>query len=251
MKRLPLEAGSESSAAITAADQTWTRPGVTVRLSDGRRALLRALVKECSPPPSPTVAIDRAIDLATQASQRETEDGNRGDLAIKLEDLSSLVKRGAIEQTLALAKIEVGMRSLGESLATALAEGSRERDHSRQDLPSIRSWAEQEAKRLPRPSFLAKARWQATQRIDHGHVAVDLLVERVAAADLRGPAARGAPALVRMDSLANDTPFARCDPVNSFYLMFQAANGSEAWSMSLHSLDDGGRLSPATFTSAI
>jgi hypothetical protein len=245
MKTIPPCAGPGPTTLANAVDRAWTRPGVTVRLSDRRRALLRALAKECSPPLSPTLAIDRAISLATQA-QREMEDGPWTDLSVKMAEIASLVKRGAAEDTLALGNIELGIRRLGESLAYVLAEGNLEAHEPNADPPSIRAWVEQEAKGLPRPSFLAKALWRATKRIDYGHVAVDLLVDRVAAAGLRGPDARGAPALVRIGSIGNDSPLARCDPVNSFYLMFQAAKESQTWGMSLHNLDAAGRLGPAT-----
>lgn len=245
MKTTPPCAGPEPTTPANAVDRAWTRPGVTVRLSDRRRALLRVLAKGCSPPLSPTVAIDHAISLATQA-QREMGEGQWIDLADKMVELALLVTRGAAEHTLAFANIEFGIRRLGESLASALAEGNLEAHERNAGPPSIRAWVEQEAKGLPRPSFLAKALWRATKRIDYGHVAVDLLVDRVAAAGLRGPDARGAPALVRIGSIGNDSPLARCDPVNSFYLMFQAAKGSQAWGMSLHSLDAAGRLGPAT-----
>lgn len=227
-----------------AANQAWARPGVTVRLSDRRRSRLQALAKGFSPLLSPTAAIDHAIELATRAAERDDESVPRIDSASGLAEIASLIERRAAEHALALTDIETDMKRLSELLTAALTDGNREPQDSHAGPPSIRAWAEQEAKRLPRPTFLAKALWQATKRLDHTHVAVDLLVERVAAADLKGPSARGHPAMVRLGFAPKASAFGKCDAMEIFFLMFRG--GAHAgWNVGLHSMDADGALTPA------
>lgn len=244
MTPLSTDAANESSRLAVAAAHAWTRSGVTVRLTDHRRALLQALVKECSPPLSPTAAIDHAIELATQATKRGEENEQWDDLNAQLQKLAAQAERRVAEIIAEQAEMERRARELFDAFAAVLARSAGDADHSDDGPMSMRTWVEREARALPKQTFLAKARWQSTARIDETHVTVELMVERVAAPHLKGAAAHGIPALVRSSPIGKESPLASCNAMASFYAMFTRPLGGE-WTMSLHAIQAGGRPGPS------
>lgn len=221
-------------------DHGWDRPAVTFRLTKRRAADLRAIAKDSTAPLSPTAALDHAIGLALSSCGATGLDDNAGidSLADEIRAMAELSRRHAEAHQASLAENAAHLKDLRDVMRAAASGDQEKRGEMGGGAIGILEWLESESGPLPEPSFLATARWQFKARLDDARFAIDLLVERVAAAGLSGTASRGLPTIVRLSNLEWDSPFFRIDSMRVAYVMCQR-HGS-GWMLSLHPmLDDG------------
>jgi len=227
-------------------DSSWTRPGVTFRLSKSRRNDLLSLMAELPEPLAPTAAIDHAIAIAI-ASRASNAISEADTLADGLRILSAQAKRDASEQRRAIDEIRQYVKDLRDVISAAAASDDPDDFDSSESPMPIRDWLDREARNLPKRSFLAKAQWQAKVRLNDRSASIDLLIERVAAIDVHGPATHGAIAMARLAPVDLKDPFCKADEMPAFYLMCTGV-GPEGWQLDLHPIQTDDHPAPRIAT---
>lgn len=220
------------------ARRAWRRAAVTFRLTRQRSEDLLALSGEKSGA-SPTAALDLAIALAMQERRREaqdkpdsisalqgaaadaltTESGARVSLAAELREESARM-RGM------LADIAAQLRELQDAIVVAASQADAELHDSGGGVSDtepepLRAWLQREALMLRRPAFLVKALWSGSRRLANSGVRVELSVQRLASAELPGPAGRGASVVVHLSKAGSGEQSFQWDQPDAFYLMCQ------------------------------
>ncbi|ATQ75801.1 hypothetical protein CR152_15650 [Massilia violaceinigra] len=219
----------------------WKRAAVTVRLSPERKAKLIALLGDRADEMAPTAAIDLALDLALSTIQGKPmpdapSSASMADATQAFRGAARDVVSAAAMNGEAMVRLRLEMAALRKLIYSAAGGEQFEDEEPVPPLPTLRQWLDREAADLPARSLLAKARLE--QPGSRGINSV-VLVERVAASQVRGAKARGLPALATLPSAPAIATAWGMVPNGDLYLMCKGT--ADGWSVSIHKISDDGQ----------
>lgn len=223
----------------------WSRDCVNLRLSRERAEKLRALARQLGPGATPTDAVDRALEVASEAespaTQADGEAAGAEEMLSALERLSERTRFEAVASAAAAADIARGLRELSELISAVAAASGGSEDGLDQPI-SLRAWLDSQPRATPGQAIAASARWQSKARVGDQHVSLELLVRRAACGDPRREQF-AASSLVRLDRVQAASPFARTDLISAFLLSCQRA-GDGSWRVAGHQMKPDGQAGP-------
>jgi len=246
------EADTESGVLLAGSDAAWTRDAVTFRLTEQRKRGLRALSHDGGELPSPTAALDQAIELAIAARAREADhqpvahrdEPDIAALADELRDASRAfagAANGWQEIRAQLARVAADCAELRAAIVSAamLADGV---PVGETDAPTpFRAWLDRRAG--PATAWLVvKASWLGKRPASAG-LATWELEARELGRDGRGHASPSESCQVSLGPALADGPLARLDRDGGCVL--SCARNGQGWRVSLRCALEGGKLGEA------
>lgn len=224
----------------------WKRAAVTVRLSPERKSKLIALLGSRADEMAPTAAIDLALDLALSSIQGEPTSNalstaTMADAAQAFRGAARDVAAAAAMNGEAMVRLRLEMEALRKLIHSAAGGTQPDEEEAAPQHSSLREWLDREAVDLPARSLLVKARMELQGSRGFDPV---VLVERVAASQVRGAAARGLPSFATISIASNVAhAFRSMVPKADVYLMCKGTR--EGWHVSIHQILEDGRMGPA------
>lgn len=239
---------TETEACVPSVDDDamWTREAVTFRLTKQRKRELRALSQEGSEWPSPTAALDQAIELAIAARAHEADrqpvtrrdEPGLVELVDELRDATRAFAGAANEWgeiRAQLARVAADCAELRAAIASAAMLGDSV-PVSETDAPApLRAWLDRQAG--PATAWLVvKASWLGKRSARAG-LAVWEFEARELGRDGRGPASQPESCRVSLGPAPTDGPLARTEPDGGCVLL--CARNGQGWTLSLRRSLDG------------
>jgi hypothetical protein len=246
------EAETETGVLLAGSGAAWTRDAVTFRLTEQRKRGLRALSHDGGELPSPTAALDQAIELAIAARAREADHQpvagrDESDIAALADELRDAARAlagaasGWQEIRSHLARVAADCAELRAAIASAamLADGV---PVGETDAPTpLRAWLDRQAG--PETAwFVVKACWLGKRPASAG-LSTWELEARELGRDGRGPASLAESCRVSLGPAPADGPLARLDRDGGCIL--SCARNGQGWRVSLRCALEGGKLGEA------
>ncbi|CAH0229019.1 hypothetical protein SRABI118_02418 [Massilia sp. Bi118] len=246
------EAETEAGVLLAGSDAAWTRDAVTFRLTEQRKRELRALSHDGGELPSPTAALDQAIELAIAARAREADHQpvagrDEPDIAALADELRDAARAlagaasGWQEIRAQLARVAADCAELRAAIASAamLADGV---PVGETDAPApLREWLERQAG--PATAWLVvKASWLGKRPASAG-LSTWEFEARELGRDGQGHASQAESCRVLLGPAPADGPLARLDRDGGCVL--SCARNGQGWRVSLRCALEGGKLGEA------
>lgn len=246
------EAETDAGFSWGECDAAWTRDAVTFRLTEQRKRGLRALSQDGGELPSPTAALDQAIEMAIAARAREADHQpvagrDEPDIAALADELRDAARAlagaasGWQEIRAQLARVAADCAELRAAIASAamLADGV---PVGETDAPApLRAWLDRQAG--PATAWLVvKASWVGKRPASAGLATWELEARELGRYG-RGPASPSGSCQVSLGPAPADGPLARLDRDGGCVL--SCARSGKGWRVSLRCALEGGKLGEA------
>jgi len=208
----------------------WDRAQMSLRLTPERRAELLALCSGLGPTPTPTDAIDRALEIAKQARQDiGREAASADDIEAAIEARMPALREAIDRQGRDIAQVVTSLRGLHQLMSAiaqeADSDGLQALDDSAAVPLAFRSWLEgaiSKAGAKAQRSAVARSTWQRLVRSAARMSCLDLMAELVAVDGALVAASGAYPEMSRIDLIEPTHPICAVELPRPIFLVCQA-----------------------------
>lgn len=208
----------------------WDRAQLSLRLTPERRAELLALCSGLGPTPTPTDAIDRALEIAKQAKwELGREAVSADDIEAAIEARMPALREALDRQGRDIEQVVKSLRGLHQLMSSiALApdsDGFAPMDDTPQGPLAFRSWLEAtiaKAGAKAHRSAVARSTWQRLTRPTIRMSSLDLMAELVAVDGALVAKADAYPEISRIDLIDAAHPICAVELPRPMFLVCQA-----------------------------
>lgn len=208
----------------------WDRAQMSLRLTPERRAELLALCSELGPTPTPTDAIDRALEIAKQAKlEIGREAVSADDIDAALEARMPALREAIDRQGRDIEQVVKSLRGLHQLMSAiaqeAVSDGFEPTSAPAAAPQSFRSWLEDailKSGAKAQRSAVARSTWQRLARPAARMSSLDLMAELVAVDGALVATAGAYPEMSRIDLIDATHPICAVELPRPIFLVCQA-----------------------------